>query len=404
MSLMTQLLSRSSHDLAIESFLQEMFLYITADLKSFRLVSKEWNNFIKLKMWGNKRTKESLHKILINGWKTQRSVRDVDISHIFPLIRKWNYIKRIACDDEILLLAGEDSDVKRLHIVNLQTLQNGATLDLDKQKDSVNEIRFSIGPTYFCTILTRDKWLNVWSKSGSIIDNIVIDEEPGYLRVVKAVKSMIFVVEANRNADNRVMIFKLVTTLDDSVKLVKLNQVTIDYVTHGVTRTVESDGVGLFLTGHDKVVCIWEITKNVPIKTISTGFVVDMVLKDDLLFTVGSAQNQGVHIWDIKSGSLVKSFLHESDEHTGLDKITLGVHQILLEGFKAYLLLMNLDDSFEIITCSKRKRHEVSCLMRAMGKSKLVMILPNSTQSRSDPNSTDYDATSILLCDYWSNL
>ena len=39
-----------------------MFLHLPLEIKSFKLVSKEWNNFMKSKIWENKRAKKYLLK------------------------------------------------------------------------------------------------------------------------------------------------------------------------------------------------------------------------------------------------------------------------------------------------------------------------------------------------------
>ena len=123
MSLLNLLFSRADHDQAVELFLSEVFLHAPFQLKSFRLVSKEWNNFIKLKIWRNKRTKRSLFQILFKSLKSQKPVKRIDIHDNFSLLQKFvskpPCIQRILCDDEILLLSEEEADVKRLHMFSL---------------------------------------------------------------------------------------------------------------------------------------------------------------------------------------------------------------------------------------------------------------------------------------------
>ena len=388
MSLLTRLFSRSHHDQAVELFLQEMLLHLPHELKSFRLVSTEWNNFIKLKIWGNKRAKKYLLKRLFKSWISEEPVKKVKISEELPWNNDFIYIKEIACDDEILLLIGEQKGMKRVYVFDLVNLKQNcsALLELETQRNSENQIRVCIGPSYFGTILTEDKWLNAWTKSGSLIDKIIIDEEPKYLRLIKAVRSMIFVVESKQSMDNRVILFKL-----EEGKLVKLNSVMVD-VKFGLTRTIESDGQHMFYTGHDKVVQVWEVGKETPTKVFSTGFVVDMVLKDNYLFTVGSTQNAGVHIWDTETGTKLESLYYLE---TYFDKITLGVNQILLEGFRSFLLVIDFGDVLKKYHQSIDIDREPGVL-RAMGKTKLVRII-----SKSDQLKTIID---ISISDYWSNL
>ena len=393
MSLLNLLFSRADHDQAVELFLSEVFLHAPFQLKSFRLVSKEWNNFIKLKIWRNKRTKRSLFQILFKSLKSQKPVKRIDIHDNFSLLQKFvskpPCIQRILCDDEILLLSEEEADVKRLHMFSLVTSKQHECLELDKEDNSVNEIRFSIGPSYFCTILTRDKWLHVWTKSGTLVDSIIIGKDLGYLRLLKAVRSMIFVVEVDRCNDiSRVFISKY------SEQSLKLEKAIIAYEILDITRAIESNGQDDFYTAHQHVVKVWQIGKNHVIKTLHTGLVVDMVFNNGYLVTIGSAQNLGVHIWDIESGGELKSLsLSDSLMRTSFERITLGVNQILLDGYRQFLLLFNSDKNE--FTHQELGAH-VCHSMLAMGKTKFVTIFPTNLTDKANP--------AMTICDYWNDL
>ena len=385
MSLMNLLYSRLDHDPAVEFFLQDVFLHMTSNLKSCRLVSNEWNDFIKSKVWNTKRTRKYLDIKLSKSWASGEPVNKVVITKNLTWIEKFPYIKRITCDDDILLLSGENSQVKRVHVFDLVKLQQTASLELEQDNSSDNEVRFSIGPNYFSTILTYEKWLKVWTKSGSLMDKIVIDDAPRYLRVIKAVNSMIFIIDCDRSSDDKVFLFKL-----DDKRLVKLNFVKIG-IELGTTRTIESDRNNLFFTGHDQTVQVWEVGKEKPLRYFSTGLVVDMVLKKNTLLTVGSHQNPGVNFWNITSGTKLITVLLENG---GFEQITLGVNQILLKGLKYVFLAADFDDFAQ-----KNIEHVVFChddnQLIAMSKTKFVSYVDYVSYSLPG---------SISVSDFWNKL
>jgi len=392
MSLLNLLFSRSAHDQAVELFLREVFLHVSSHMKTLRLVSKEWNDFIRLKIWENKRVKHVLLNILLKSLKSQTPARTINMFEKISWVTNFPpSIPRILCDDEILILSEEETDVKRIHLFSLVTLNECESLELDKENYSVNEIRFSIAPSYFCTILTCDKWLRVWSKSGTLIDSIIIGQNLGYLRLLKAVRSMIFVVEVDRSKDNsRVFIFKF---SEESLNLTKTNNSFLEHEIPRITRAIESNGQDVFYTAHENFVDMWEIDKQYPIKTLHTGLVVDMVLNERYLVTIGSAQNPGVHIWDVGSGAELKTLsLSDTLMSTSFERITLGVNQILLDGYRRFLLLYNSDKSeFAHIELGAQ-----SCQsMLAMGKTKFVTFFPT--------NLTDKDKPTLTISDYWNN-
>merc|ERR550519_2389807 len=69
----------------------------------------------------------------------------------------------------------------------------------------------------------------------------------------------------------------------------------------GSTRSVVCDGETTILTAHDRFVQVWSLNPALLGRKINTGLVVEMALRHDILFTVGSCQSLGLQLWRLST-------------------------------------------------------------------------------------------------------
>ena len=154
----------------------------------------------------------------------------------------------------------------------------------------------------------------------------------------------------------------------------------------GSTRTVVYDGKSSIFTAHDRFVQIWNKSSMMPERKIDTGLVVEMVVQNDILLTVGSCQNLGLQFWNVVTAQKLRTFYPEQSFYS----IKLGHDQILLKGNSATTVFVDF------------AKREISDIGRSDNEDDDPYYFPDI--SRTKALYLDVSRQTLLIKHYWQVL
>jgi len=287
---MTLLLERAPWDLAVEAFLVRVFLCLPRHLKACKRVCSSWNSFINEEVWGRPNNQRRLRRFLAKNWSLGVPIRQFEFQP--------NAASCLACDEELLLVGGAGE----VAVYSLLPVRHIGSLDLGAESGEEEELRLALAPTFFVTVQTTTRKLQVWSKACSLLDSVDIWDVS--VRSVLARGDTVLVAGQAGGGwmfGSRavVLVFKM------SERLTHRFTVTLEPEL-GTVRAIDWEmGGKVFLSGQDRHLVVWSLENGAEERRIDTGLVVALVVTQGFAITAGSLQNLGVRIWDFDSGRLL---------------------------------------------------------------------------------------------------
>jgi len=325
--LVVRLLQRSCRDLAVEAFMTRVFLSIPKYLKACSLVCSEWKEFIQRNVWGLHSSRKYLENKLMRNWELGVPIQQYELESNLPLD-----IRTLACDDEILLVGGAD----KVAVFSLLPPHLVATLELGDETGGEEEIKFAVTNNFLVTVQTVTRKLQVWTKECSLQDSVDIWDLS--VRAVTADGDTVILVGSAAGgwmfgSRGVVLVYRM-----EGHTLKHRYTMTMEHGL-GTTRAVGcQEDTGVLVTGHDQLSIVWDLQTGEQRRNIHTGLVVQLVLKDKVLVTVGSLQNLGVKLWCITTGSL----LAEHNPTAYYESLVLGRGQIFARGLECDRIIVDL--------------------------------------------------------------
>ena len=304
MNLLNHLLERSNHDLGIVTFMRNVFLINYRELKNYQLVCRTWRLFISDHVWRHSATRQYLRRRLKeNILNSSYHLREVKLD--LNVCEGRNDCFSLKSSDDVVLLDVSDIDSAELCLVNLHNLSKKLIklggFDVTGGEQLISEI----GGSCFYTAFSHRHNLLIWDHDGILKNEFSIQNEGSDIRI-RSMKSY------KRNKLLFILCLERVILLkhdeDDQLSVMRMLNFNLN---EGTVRAViqrhgwSDDNI---LSAHDHVVNVWDVSQQTsPLATLTTGFVKDMIVKNDVLVTVGSLQKLGLHFWDVKTGSLLKT-------------------------------------------------------------------------------------------------
>jgi len=286
----TLLLERAPWDLAVEAFLVRVFLSLPRHLKACRRVCTSWNCFIKEQVWRRPNVQRRLRRFLAKNWSLGVPIRQFEFQ---PPAASC-----LACDQELLVVGGAGE----VAVYSLLPVRHIGSLDLGAESGEEEELKLAVAPTFFVTVQTTTRKLQVWSKACSLLDSVDIWDVS--VRCVVARGDNVLVAGQAGGGwmfGSRavVLVFHM------SERLVHRFTITLEPEL-GTVRAIDWKAGGqVFLTGQDRHVVVWSLENGAEERRIETGLVVALVVTQGFVITAGSLQNLGVRVWDFDSGQLL---------------------------------------------------------------------------------------------------
>ena len=384
MSIFELLFERAFTDLGVQTFLSNVFLLSPSLLKSYCQVCSKWNTFIQENIWNNVKHKRYLQKIL-NKNLLSNPVQELSLKLDIDLVKGVHDCVNVVCDDDLALVDVSNLDAANLLVVNLHNF-NKKFLNLGGFDATRGErLLCDLGGTFFCTAFSHRHKIEFWNKDGSLEKEFLIDENLSYIRKIIIFGNTIYVI-------SKFKIFIIKNADFDISRLAVLDL----HNELGTTRTVFCEGSNglMFYTAHDHCVKTWNLDEDdkKAIKTLRTGLVVDMVVKNKMLITVGSLNSVGVTFWDLAEGVRLHNFLPKGFFY----EVKLRNNHMLLKGNLVVRTLIDIDkpslqyneESFN----AEADKYDVSSTF----EHEHVDISPTKVVS------LDFDSGSLIFRDYWN--
>jgi len=289
-------------------------------------------------------------------------------------------------------------------------------LDLRAESGEEEELKLAVASTFFVTVQTTTRKLQVWSKTCSLLDSFDIWDLSGRCvvargdTVVVAGRPKIDIVSCLDHEGQAgggwmfgsravLLVFRM------SERLSHRFTITLEPEL-GSVRTVDWEvGSNVFLSGQDRHVVVWSLQNGVEERRINTGLVVALVVTGGLVITAGSLQNLGVRVWHIDSGQLLA--VHgDSAYYESL--VLAGPRQIFARGLLCERILLPLENSGTEFEPEHQRWLTFSPLMAA-NTTKLVIIQGmSSVQAVEGLDSLSLDLIrskrkpKVSIKDFWS--
>jgi len=386
----TLLLERAPWDLAVEAFLVRVFLCLPRHLKTCRRVCSAWNVFIKEQVWGRPNSRKALCGILGKNWSLGVPIRQFEF--------QTNAASCIACDDDLLVVGGAGE----VAVYSLLPVRHLGTLDLRAESGEEEELKLAVASTFFVTVQTTTRKLQVWSKTCSLLDSFDIWDLSGRCVVARG-DTVVVAGQAGGGwmfgSRAVLLVFRM------SERLSHRFTITLEPEL-GSVRTVDWEvGSNVFLSGQDRHVVVWSFENGVEERRINTGLVVALVVTRGLVITAGSLQNLGVRVWHIDSGQLLA--VHgDSAYYESL--VLAGPRQIFARGLLCERIILPLENSGTEFEPEHQRWLTFSPLMAA-NTTKLVIIQGmSSVQAVEGLDSLSLDLIrskrkpKVSIKDFWS--
>ena len=117
-SVFNDLFERSTRDQGIEDFLVNVFLNSPGELKRYKLVCKQWKQFIDDNLWRNCRIRNNFRDILRNNLLSTPTYQ-YELKLDLNIVKGINDCFDLKCNDNIVLLDVSNIDSAELFLVNL---------------------------------------------------------------------------------------------------------------------------------------------------------------------------------------------------------------------------------------------------------------------------------------------
>lgn len=326
MSLLSLLFKRSRSDPGVSSFLGQVFLYTPQYINSYKLVCKEWNNFIRYQLLSSGNRKRYLASQLSKNLRSD-PIQILAVKLNVDLQERINDNISMDCDDELAVIDVSDLDAGAVVVIDLNILEQKFISLGGFDFNNGETVKYAVGPQYFCTAFSHDNRITLWDKEKLLRhESHIFSGDCKYIRCIKIFKDLLFIV-----GRNTVYILRQQDLFIESIDSVDIPEC------FGSTRSVVFDGRSSFLTAHDRFVQIWTMNPTMSERKLNTGLVVEMVLRDDILLTVGSCQSLGLQFWSVATGEKLKTFYPEQSFYS----IKLARDQLLLRGNSAVTVFVN---------------------------------------------------------------
>ena len=374
MSLFQLLIKRSQYDLGVSSFIERVFLYHPEYLKTYRLVCKEWNSFI-IQIFCSENGKKSLASQISSRLRSD-PLQILAVKLNVELQDRINDNPFFECDDDLALIDVSDLDAGAVLVVDLNILEQKCIFLGGFDFNAGETVKYAIGRQYFCTAFSHDNKITLWDKLTFLKHETgIFSVDCKYIRCIKIFQDLVFIVGRSH--------VYIIGQKDLSIVSVD----TLDIPDwFGSTRTVVYDGKSSIYTAHDRFVQIWNKSSMMPERKIDTGLVVEMVVQNDILLTVGSCQNLGLQFWNVVTAQKLRTFYPEQSFYS----IKLGHDQILLKGNSASTVFVDF------------AKREISDIGRSDSEDDDPYYFPDI--SRTKALFLDVSRQTLLIKHYWQVL
>jgi len=297
------------HDL--DQPLQRIFLSLDpVSLKASRQVCKDWENFIKRRIWGSQRG--SL------PYRTLRSKLDHHWRHASPDVRTVSLeiggdntfganVHCVSCDDSLVICGMKNSEAR---VFDIQTLELVTVLDcsLDLLGEH-GEVQQDIGREVVCTVTEKGD-VSVWRRGDWSL--LYKSCHHGKVEVygVRVVKDYVI----TGGCDGRIAVLKWNGQEFNEPSMLGQSPISRELRQRSIMEDemminhIDSDGFWI-LAGSSMKLNLWSLEDCKKVKSLDTSWINSLCLSYPFALTVSNAK--GVAVWDLEKGEHLRSFGRE---------------------------------------------------------------------------------------------
>jgi len=389
----TRLLERAPWDLATQTFLVRVFLCLPRHLKACRRVCSSWNTFINEQVWSRPNIQRRLRRFLSKNWALGVPIRQFEFQPSAAEV--------LACDEELLVVGGAGE----VTVYSLLPVRHIGNLDFRAENGEEDELRLAVAQTFFVTVQTTTRKMQVWSKACALLDSVDIWDVS--VRCVGA-RGDTVLVAGHAGGGWMFGTRAVVLVFQMSERLVHRFTVTLEPELGSVRAIDWEMGGPVFLSGQDRHVVVWSLENGAEERRIETGLVVALVVTQGFVITAGSLQNLGVRVWGFESGQL----LAVHGDTTYYESLVLAGRQIFARGLLCERILLQTDsansNSNEVFSLDGQRWLTFSPLMAANTTKLIVIQAVSSAQAVEGLDSPSLDLIRtrrrprVCIKDFWS--
>ena len=367
MSLMQDLMTRALTDLGVESFLENVFLMLSGELKQCRLVCREWDSFI-MSLWGRRKGK-MLTKLNYN-WSLGKPCSESEI--VFE--GGGGKVVRMVADDQILVVI---MDSNKISVISCAVLEIVAIIRDFEHRDGYTVFDLEVVLDQSCILVsghdpsTNEVMIELFNKEGqTVLCEKIIQEEVFWASKVSFSGMMLVIL-----IRSRVLVYKVedVTEYEDDVARKHLVLMYKIKKISGVVTVVKVVGDN-FITGDvGGKIKVWDLERGEKLRTLKTKYAIqDLAVYGEYLVTVGGINGgMGVTFWDYYALVKVKTFYDEfqNPEDSSFSRVVVRGNMLLLDGYNHAIVFGLFYGGWEVVEVAKISGHvlalNTTCIFKA---------------------------------------
>ena len=316
-NIFSDLFSRSYHDPGIEKFLCDMFLLMPTILETHQTVCKEWHYFIKSNILEDVKLQRRLLAFLNHRLETGPGDKScVELSELGLNAWDFNFVNKcvaMQCNDDVAAIDTSTKYEAKLLLVNLRGHgRNIIQLETfeENNRNRMGRLFFKLGKQFLVTGFSLKNKIKLWNMHGEMLTVSIVSTSQIFVTDCKIFSNRIFIMSKENvyilqtsNEVNK----KSFRVRNDAILGCNKNLGNVDSIACDPKRPSE------FLTSHERAgfALYWNLDqdKKRPLRTIMTGFVVDMVKQENILATIGFEDNPGLKLWNTETGNHIKTIM-----------------------------------------------------------------------------------------------